>query len=162
MQSALNLLEQGGHNMATLKQLIMANSTGITGNYEAIAAKLNAPTSIANPVTAAPQVAAPVSLKQVMALVPAAEMVQVYKVMPQLIPDLRNAIDNNDREYMAVLLTIAATSTVISAATVTKLQTLLGSTAPDPTWSATVAGPSLAAAAGLGTVTAAMVQRELN
>ena len=162
MQSALNLLEQGGHNMATLKQLIMANSTGITGNYEAIAAKLNAPTTIANPVAAAPQVAAPVSLKQVMALVPAAEMVQVYKIMPQLIPDLRNAIDNNDREYMAVLLTIAATSTVISAATVTKLQTLLGSTVPDPTWSATVAGPSLAAAAGLGVITAAMVQRELN
>ena len=148
--------------MATLKQLITANSTGITGNYEAIAARLNAPTTIANPVAVAPQVAAPVTLKQIMALVPAAEMVQVYKVMPQLIPDLRNAIDNNDREYMAVLLTIAATSTVISAATVTKLQTLLGSTVPDPTWSATVAGPSLAAAAGLGTVTAAMVQRELN
>ena len=148
--------------MATLKQLIMANSTGITGNYEAIAAKLNAPTTIANPVTAAPQVAAPIALKQIMALVPAAEMVQVYKIMPQLIPDLRNAIDNNDREYMAVLLTIAATSTVISAATVTKLQTLLGSTVPDPTWSATVAGPSLAAAAGLGVITAAMVQREPN
>jgi len=162
MQSALNLLARGDHNMATLKQLIAANSTGITGNYEAIAARLNAPTSIANPVTAAPQVAAPVSLKQVMALVPAAEMVQVYKVMPQLIPDLRNAIDNNDREYMAVLLTIAATSTVISAATVTKLQTLLGSTVPDPSWSATVAGPSIASAAGFGTITAAMVQRELN
>ena len=162
MQSALNLLARGDHNMTTLKQLITANSTGITGNYEAIAARLNAPTSIANPVTAAPQVAAPVSLKQVMALVPAAEMVQVYKIMPQLIPDLRNAIDNNDREYMAVLLTIAATATVISAATVTKLQTLLGSTVADPSWSATVAGPSLASAAGLGTVTAAMVQRELN
>lgn len=148
--------------MATLKQLIAANSTGITGNYEAIAAKLNAPTTIVNPVATAPQVASPVSLKQVMALVPATEMVQVYKQLPQLIPDLKSAIDTNDRDYMAVLLTIAATSTVISAATVTKLQTLLGSTVPDPTWSATVAGPSLASAAGLGTVTAAMVQRELN
>jgi hypothetical protein len=73
-------LARGGHNMATLKQLITANSTGITGNYEAIAARLNAPTSIANPVAVAPQVAAPVTLKQIMALVPAAEMVQVYKV----------------------------------------------------------------------------------
>lgn len=145
-----------------LKTLIKTHAANLGDNYQAIADKLNAPTTIANSVAAAPQVAAPVSLKQVMALVPAAEMVQVYKVMPQLIPDLRNAIDNNDREYMAVLLTIAATSTVISAATVTKLQTLLGSTVPDPTWSATVAGPSLAAAAGLGTVTAAMVQRELN
>ena len=62
--------------MATLKQLIAANSTGITGNYEAIAARLNAPTSIANPVTAALQVAAPIALTQIMALVPAAEMVQ--------------------------------------------------------------------------------------
>lgn len=148
--------------MTTLKQLITANSAGLGDNYQAIAARLNAPTSIVNPVAAAPQVAAPVSLKQVMALVPAAEMVQVYKIMPQLIPDLRNAIDNNDREYMAVLLTIAATSTVISAATVAKLQALLGSTVPDPTWSTTVAGPSLASAAGFGTVTAAMVQRELN
>ena len=148
--------------MTTLKQLIAQHATNLGDNYQAIADKLNAPTTIVNPVAAAPQVAAPVSLKQVMALVPAAEMVQVYKIMPQLIPDLRNAIDNNDREYMAVLLTIAATSTVISAATVTKLQTLLGSTVPDPTWSATVAGPSLAAAAGLGVITAAMVQRELN
>jgi len=148
--------------MATLKQLITANSTGITGNYEAIAARLNAPTTIANPVTVAPQVAAPVTLKQIMALVPAAEMVQVYKVMPQLIPDLRNAIDNNDRDYMAALLTIAATATVISAATVAKLQTVLTATVPDPTWSATVAGPSLASAAGFGTVTPAMVQEELN
>ena len=148
--------------MTTLKQLIAQHATNLGDNYQAIADKLNAPTTIVNPVAAAPQVAAPVSLKQVMALVPAAEMVQVYKIMPQLIPDLRNAIDNNDREYMAVLLTIAATSTVISAATVTKLQTLLGSTVPDPAWSATVAGPSLASAAGFGTVTAAMVQRELN
>ena len=148
--------------MATLKQLIAANSTGITGNYEAIAARLNAPTTIANPVAAAPQVAAPVSLKQVMALVPAAEMVQVYKQMPQLIPDLRNAIDNNDREYMAVLLTIAATATVISAGTVAKLQTLLGATEPDPAWTATVAGPSLASAAGFGVITPAMVQAAVN
>lgn len=148
--------------MTTLKQLIAQHATNLGDNYVAIAAKLNAPTTIANPVAAAPQVAAPVALKQIMALVPAAEMVQVYKIMPQLIPDLRNAIDNNDRDYMAVLLTIAATATVISAATVTKLQALLGSTVPDPTWSTTVAGPSLASAAGLGTVTAAMVQRELN
>jgi hypothetical protein len=86
----------------------------------------------------------------------------VYNVLPQLIPDLRNAIDNNDRDYMAVLLTIAATATVISAATVTKLQAVLTATVPDPSWSATVAGPSLASAAGFGTVTAAMVQKELN
>lgn len=145
-----------------LKTLITQHSAGLGDNYQAIADKLNAPTTKANPVTAAPQVAAPIALKAIMALVPATEMVQVYKIMPQLIPDLRNAIDTNDWDYMAVLLTIAATATVISAATVTKLQTLLGSTVPDPTWSATVAGPSLASAAGLGTVTAAMVQKELN
>lgn len=148
--------------MATLKQLIATKAADLGDNYEAIAARLNAPTSIANPVTVAPQVAAPVSLKQIMALVPAAEMVQVYKQLPQLIPDLRNAIDTNDRDYMAALLTIAATATVISAATVTKLQAVLTATVPDPAWSATVAGPSLAAAAGLGTVTPAMVQAAKN
>jgi len=45
---------------------------------------------------------------------------------------------------------------------VTKLQAVLTATVPDPSWSATVAGPSLASAAGFGTVTAAMVQKELN
>ena len=148
--------------MTTLKALIAQHAANLGDDYQAIAARLNAPTTVANPVISAPQVAATVSLKQIMALVPAAEMVQVYKQMPQLIPDLRNAIDNNDRDYMAVLLTIAATATVISAGTVAKLQTLLGSTVADPTWSATVAGPSLASAAGFGTVTPAMVQRELN
>ena len=148
--------------MTTLKQLIAQHATNLGDNYQAIAEKLNAPTSMANPVATAPQVAAPIALKQVMALVPAAEMVQVYKVMPQLIPDLRNAIDNNDRDYMAVLLTIAATATVISAATVAKLQTLLGATVADPTWSATVAGPSLASAAGFGVITPAMVQAAVN
>jgi len=51
---------------------------------------------------------------------------------------------------------------VISAATVTKLQAVLTATVPDPAWSATVAGPSLASAAGFGVVTPAMVQKELN
>ena len=131
-------------------------------DYPAIADVLNAPTTIANPVAVAPQVPTQATLKQIMALVPAAEMVAVYKTMPQLIPDLRNAIDTGDRDYQAMLLTIAATATVISEATITKLQTLLATTQPDPAWSATVAGPSLAAAAGLGVVTPAMVQKALN
>jgi hypothetical protein len=51
---------------------------------------------------------------------------------------------------MAALLTIAATATVISAATVTKLQAVLTATVPDPAWSATVAGPSLASCGRAG------------
>lgn len=35
-------------------------------------------------------------------------------------------------------------------------------TQPDPTWTATIAGPSLAQAAGLGMATAAQVQAEMN
>ena len=148
--------------MTTLKQLIKTHAAGLGDDYEAIAAKLNAPTTIPNPVAVAPQVPAPITLKQVMALIPPAEMVAAYKQMPQLIPDLRNAIDNRDRDYMFVLLTIAATGTIISAATVAKLQPLLAATVPDPNWTATIAGPSLAEAEGLKFVTAAMVQRATN
>lgn len=134
----------------------------VPSDYDAIAAKLNAPTVMANPVTVAPQVAAPITLKSVMAVVPPGEMVAVYKEMPTFVGDLKTAIDNQDREYMGGLLTIAAAAGVISAGTVAALQTLLTATVDDPTWTAEVDGPSLAAQAWLPTVTAIDVQKALN
>jgi len=134
----------------------------VPNDYDAIAAKLNAPTVTANPVTEPAQVLAPITLKSVMAAVPPAEMVATYQQMPTFVADLKTAIDGQDREYMAGLLTIAATAGVISGATVAALQALLTATVADPTWTAEVAGPSLAQTAGLGTVSAIDVQKALN
>ena len=149
--------------MTTLAELIDAHCGDLVlvQDYPAIAERLNAPTTKDNPAKEPAQVAAPVTLKSVMELVPPAEMVVVYKTMPQLIPDLKAAIDQSDREYMLALLTIAATAQVISAETIGKLQELLVATVDDPSWSATVAGPSLATAAGLPRVTSVMVQAVL-
>lgn len=128
--------------------------------YPDIADAMNAQPQIPNSVTSAPQVAKAITLKAIMSLVPAAEMVKCYQ-LPGFIDDVRRAIDSDDREYMGILIAIAAAATAISSganSTVTKLQTLLAATEADPTWTATIAGPSLADAAGLGTVTAADVQ----
>lgn len=133
-----------------------------TNDYDAIAAKLNEPTVMANPVTVAPQVAAPITLKGLMALVQPTEMVAVYQTLPAFVADLKSAIDNQDREYMAGLLVIAAAAGVIGAETQAALHGLLTATIADPAWTAEVAGPSLAEAAGLGTVTAIDVQKALN
>lgn len=132
-----------------------------TGTYSEIAAHLNAPIEMANPVTEAPQIPVPVTLKSVMALVAPAEMVAVYQTLPAFVADLKTAIDNQDREYMAGLLVIAATAGVIGAETQAALAGMLAATMADPSWTPTVMGPSLAAQAGLPPVTPEQVQTAL-
>lgn len=129
-----------------------------TGTYTEIADFLNAPTVVDNPVTEPPQIPAPITLKALMSVVPPAEMVAVYQTLPAFVADLKKAIDDQDREYMAGLLTIAATAQVISQATTTQLQAMLTATIPDPDWTPTVLGPSQAAAAGLDEVKPEQVQ----
>lgn len=133
-----------------------------TETYSQIADKLNAPIEIPNPVTEAPQVHAPITLKQLMAVVPPAEMVAVYKELPTYVADLKKAIDDQDRDYMAGLLLIAVTAGVISQATAGQLQALLAATIPDPTWTPMIDGPSLAQQAGFSSVSPADVQGALH
>ena len=109
----------------TLKQIIA--QAKLTGTYAEIAAALNAPTTVANPVAAAPMVPAPVTLKAIMAQVPAAEMVKAYQ-LPGYINDLKIAIDGDDREYMGVLLGIALAGNIISAGTSSRPMRLKDST----------------------------------
>lgn len=130
------------------------------GNYPAIADAGNQPTSEPNP-EAQGTVPAPVELKQVMALVPPAEMAKVYR-LPGFVDDLRRALDANDHEYMGTLMQIALADGAITAGTAAKLQPLLAATEPDPAWSPTVPGPSAFAAAGFGVVSAADVQGALH
>lgn len=146
--------------MATLSELIAQHCADLT-DYEAIAAALNAPTVIDNPVAEAPQVPWPPTLKEIYAGIPVAEAAAIYN-KPGLSADIRNAIDSHDPEYLQMMLAIVAQMQIISAETSGTLATLLQRTQPDPAWTATIAGPSLAQAAGLGTVTAAQVQAVLN
>lgn len=130
-------------------------------DYPAIAATLNAPTVLDNPVTEPSTVPSPPTLKEIYASIPVAEAAAIYN-KPGLSADIRNAIDSGDPEYLAMMLAIVLEMQIISAQTATALSMLLQRTQPDPTWTATVAGPSIAQAAGLGTITAAMVQGALN
>ncbi len=146
--------------MTTLAELIAQHCAGMT-DYEAIAALLNAQPQIANPATEAPTIAQPPSLKEIYAVIPLAEAAAIYN-KPGLSADIRNAIDSGDLEYMAMMMAIVAQLGIISAPTIAALTALLQRTQPDSTWSATIAGPSLAAAAGLPVVTSAQVQAAMN
>jgi hypothetical protein len=147
--------------MTTLAELIAAHASDLGDDYPAIAARLNAPTTIDNPVTEPPQVPHPPTLKEIYAVIPVAEAAAIYN-KAGLSADIRNAIDSGDGEYLQMMLAIVLELGIISQQTATALALLLARTQPDPTWSATIAGPSLAAAAGLGTVSAAQIQQAMN
>lgn len=150
----------------TLRELIATHAAALAvygDDYPQIAALLNAPTVVANPDAGEKtEVTAPVSitLKMILALVPPAEAAKVYDMGP-LVDDLKTAIDTNDRDYMAYLLSVA--SGALSAPTIAALTELLqATTTTEYTAPATIAGSSLAQAAGLGHITSADVQAALN
>ena len=147
--------------MTTLAELIAQHASDLGDDYPAIAALLNAPTTIANPQTEPATVLHPPTLKEIYAQIPVAEAAAIYS-KPGLATDIRNAIDSGDPEYLAMMLAIVVELGIISAPTIAALSALLARTQPDPAWTATIAGPSLAAEAGLGTVTAAQVQGAMN
>lgn len=150
----------------TLAELIKDTCGDLGQDYPAIAGRLNAPTEVVNPdageVTTV-TTPAPITLKGLLAIVPPAEGAAIYSKLPGFVDDLRNAIDNQDREYLGGLLNIAYAGGAISQQTAAGLAPLLTATvtatttAPD-----TLPGPSLAEAAGLGVVTERDVQAALN
>ncbi len=145
--------------MTTLAELIAQHCAGMT-DYEAIAAILNAPTVIDNPDDAPYFESNPPTLKEIYAIIPLAEAAAIYS-KPGLSADIRNAIDSGDLEYMAMMMAIVAQLGIISAPTIAALSELIQRqrTVTPP---ATIAGPSLAAAAGLPVVASAQVQAALN
>lgn len=145
----------------TLAALIVQHCADLADAYPAIADRLNAPTLLPNPVEVAPTIPDLPTLKEIYAAIPVAEAAAIYN-KPGLSADIRNAIDSGDPEYMGMMLAIVAQMQLISAETGQAIAALMARTQPDPGWSATIAGPSIAQAAGLGTVTAAQVQAALN
>ena len=156
--------------MTTLKQLVTQHCADLGTDYEAIAQRLNAQPTIDNP-DAAEQVLRPLSLEDVFGVI--ASLDNAETEMPKLanLPDwaYRGAVaamdERNSTSITNWLVTVSkicgfAPSTVQAMATAQAA--LMAATIDDPTWSATIAGPSPAAAAGLGTVTAAAVQAAVN
>ena len=127
--------------MTTLKQVIDTTPALAGLTYPQIAEYLAGYDMVDNPVKAAPDVPAPVTLKGIMAQVPPAEMAKVYR-LPGFVTDLRIAIEDQDREYMGVLLSIAVADGALTAATAAKLQPMLVATVSDPAWSAQIPGPA--------------------
>jgi hypothetical protein len=154
--------------MTTLAELIALYASDLADNYEAIADRLNAPTVIANPRAGeTDEITTPsaITLDGLMALVPPAETAAIYAKLPALITNLQQAIDAGNRQWLGYLLQVAAdpTNGAISAQTVAALTPLLTATATIATVQpGTIAGPSLAGAAGLGVVSAAQCQAVLN
>lgn len=159
--------------MTTLRELIdqlAADNAGFAahvaaGNYPGIADALNAPTSVENPDAGQKttvMVYPPVTLPDVLAVVPSAERVAIRRELPGFNDDVKGAIDSGNHTYMATLIEDALTANAISAETAGALAAMLTPTEQEITAPATIAGPSIASAAGLGTVTAAQVQAAMN
>ena len=157
--------------MTTLAELA-AQYPGRKDDYPAIAEWLNAPQTIDNPRegetdTTTTETPKAITLDDVMSLVPPAESAALYAKMGTLIQNLQQAIDAGNRQWLGYLLATAAdpTNGVISAETATALAPLLTATETTTTTTtqpATIPAPSLASAAGLGTITSTMVQEALN
>lgn len=149
--------------MTILRELIAQHAAALAvygDDYEQIAALLNAPTVVANTQKDAYEVPQPATLDDVLAIVPSAERVKI-RGLSGYVDDVRRAIDTGNTLYMQTLIEDALTAQAISAWTASKLAELLQRT-QTVTPPATVAGPSIAAAAGLGRVTAAQVQGAMN
>ena len=97
----------------------------------------------------------PVTLPDVLAVVPSAERVAIRRELPGFNDDVKGAIDSGNHTYMATLIEDALTANAISAETAGALRGNAHPTEQEITAPATIAGPSIAAAAGFSTVTAA-------
>lgn len=151
--------------MTTLKELIAQHAADLGQTYPEIAARLNAPTSAPNPDAGqktTETVYPTVTLPQVLAAVPSAERVKIRQDLPGFSEDVKGAIDSGNRDYMTTLIEDALTANAISAETAGALVLMLTPTEQEITAPATIPGPSIAAAAGFGTITAPQVQAAMH
>lgn len=114
-------------------------------DYEAIAALLNDRPTVDNPV-AQPDRAKRFTWATFLALLTVAERLALYTDYGNFAGDLRRTLEQDDRVEMIALWT--AIKTVMLPATVTKVETAFAASEPDPTWSATIPGESIAMAHG--------------
>ncbi|TXH54645.1 MAG: hypothetical protein E6Q97_10385 [Desulfurellales bacterium] len=131
-------------------------------DYAGIARRLNASTTDANPE---PQGQTPKRLTldvvfQAIAEAAPADVAKLSAIPGWIVERVEQALAANDRAKMGNYLQIVGSQ--LSAASKTALTSLLAETEPDPNWVGVVSGPSVAAALGLGVVSASDVQWVLN
>lgn len=129
--------------------------------YDAIAVALNAATApVPNPAPQ-PQRTVPITYEQLLGALDAADVLKLH--LNNVAGPLEAAI--NEGNYVrakSVYRGLATTLTTASKAAVQALLAQTDSTEPDPSWPATVPGPSIATQLGLPVVTSRDVQAALH
>lgn len=127
-------------------------------NYPAIAALFNARPQVTNPAEQQ-QVAKRIGIRDLFAVITPTEARSLYMI-PGYRDDVQKAAEAGDRVALQMYIAIAGSD--LSQQSIAALAALMAETEPDPTWTATIAGDSIAMTLGLGMVTAADVQEALN
>lgn len=143
-----------------IKAEIDGNSAmqAIGDNYPAIALLFNARPQVTNPAEQQ-QVAKRIGIRDLFAVITPAEARALYMI-PGYRDDVQKAAEAGDRVALQMYIAIAGSD--LSQQSIAALAALMAETEPDPTWTATIAGDSIAMTLGLGMVTAADVQEALN
>ena len=131
-------------------------------NYPAVAALFNARPQVANPAQQQ-QVAKRLSLRDAfgaIAQAAPADLAAIGNVPGWIVDRVEAAMAANDRVATANFLAIIGT--YLSGSSKTALTAMLQATEPDPAWTATIPGDSIAMTLGVAPVTAADVQEALN
>lgn len=125
-------------------------------DYAGLAAEMNTATAVQNP-EAQQDKPKRHALLELFGAVQPSEALAIYNV-PDLKADLSRAADSNDTAAIAAYFQLIVGAGLLSVESQAAVAALLAETEPDPIWTATIAGPSLAAAAGLPVVRPADVQ----
>lgn len=143
-----------------IKTQIASNAAmqALGDNYPAVAALFNERPQAPNPTPQA-QVAKRLGIRDLFGAIKPAEARALYMI-PNFRNDVQAAAEAGDREALQMYVAIAAPD--LSQQSLADLAALMQATEADPTWTATVAGDSIAMTLGLGVVSAADVQEALN
>lgn len=143
-----------------IKTEIQSNAAMIAlgDNYQAIAALFNERPQIDNPAQQQ-QVAKRLGIRDLFGAITPAEARALYMI-PGFRDDVQAAAEAGDRVALQMYVAIAAPD--LSQQSLTALTALMVATEPDPAWTATVPGDSIAMTLGVAPVTAADVQEALN
>ena len=148
----------------TRKQIIRAEIDSNTAmralgdNYPAVAALFNERPQVANPAPQQ-QVAKRLGIRDLFGAITPAEARALYMI-PGYRDDVQKAAEAGDRVALQMYVGIAASD--LSQQSLAALAALMQATEPDPAWTATIPGDSIAMTLGIAPVTAADVQEALN
>lgn len=143
-----------------IKTEIQSNATMIAlgDNYQAIAALFNERPQIDNPAQQQ-QVAKRLGIRDLFGAITPTEARALYMI-PGFRDDVQDAAEAGDRAALQMYVAIAAPD--LSQQSLAALVALMQATELDPTWTATIAGDSIAMTLGVAPVSAADVQEALN